>query len=103
MHYSGHGTQVSDRSGDETDGMDEAIYTNNDIFIDDEFYDGLVLKLPKSCSVFSFWDACHSGSMLDLPFVFDVARNKYVSASRRSDTVDALVYSLSACNDSQCA
>src|SRR3990167_6137769 len=35
IHYSGHGTQVSDKSGDESDGYDEALYLYDGPLIDD--------------------------------------------------------------------
>jgi hypothetical protein len=37
IHYSGHGTYVPCKEGDEADGVDEAIYFYNGAFTDDEF------------------------------------------------------------------
>lgn len=36
IHYSGHGTYTPDRSGDEADGVDEALYLYDGMLIDDE-------------------------------------------------------------------
>jgi len=37
FHYSGHGVSVDDKSEDELDGKDEALYTSdNQIIVDDQ-------------------------------------------------------------------
>lgn len=76
IHYSGHGSQMTDREGDEADGLDETIvpydsgrngYPNNDI-TDDEVY----LRLLKLTQVTPFvtliFDCCHSGTISRDPF-----------------------------------
>ncbi len=37
--YSGHGTYVKDKSGDEVDGYDEALYLYDGVFLDDDLFD----------------------------------------------------------------
>jgi hypothetical protein len=73
-HYSGHGGQVKDLNGDEADGMDETIipvdYQSAGQMTDDVLYLSLVLPLPKGCYLSVVMDCCHSGTVLDLPFVF---------------------------------
>lgn len=70
--FSSHGTQATDTSGDEPDGMDEAFVPydiaqkGNDwdparIINDDEFHD-LFDQLPESCTLEAYLDTCHSGT-----------------------------------------
>ncbi|KAH6912309.1 metacaspase-1 [Coprinopsis sp. MPI-PUGE-AT-0042] len=73
FHYSGHGGQAEDASGREADGQDEVIFPvdfekEGDI-IDDELYDSLVRPLPAGCRLTAIFDSCHSGTVLDLPYV----------------------------------
>ncbi|KAF6753451.1 metacaspase-1 [Ephemerocybe angulata] len=73
FHYSGHGGQSQDASGREKDDMDETIYPVDfekagDI-IDDELYQALVQPLPPGCRLTAIFDSCHSGTVLDLPYV----------------------------------
>ncbi|KAG0079488.1 Ca(2+)-dependent cysteine protease [Linnemannia elongata] len=61
--------------GDETDGYDEIIYPcdylRTGIISDDEMYDLLVKELPAGVQLTALVDACHSGTMLDLPYVYN--------------------------------
>lgn len=72
LHYSGHGTQVMDTSGDEMDGMDEALvpvdHANSGCILDDWLRDQFVAKLPKGCNTMCIVDACHSKTMMDLKY-----------------------------------
>ena len=66
LHYSGHGTQVPDRIGDEVDGLDECIVPFDFDFdapglIDDdlrELFDGLSAGVKLTV----IFDCCHSGT-----------------------------------------
>jgi hypothetical protein len=70
ISYSGHGTNVRDRSGDESDGKDEAIvpldYATAGVITDDHWR-SYMARLPQTCRVFCLFDSCHSGTMADLP------------------------------------
>ncbi|GAB0493000.1 hypothetical protein MMPV_004272 [Pyropia vietnamensis] len=74
VFFAGHGTRVVDTSGDEEDGFDEAIvpvdYATAGVIIDDELYDVLVRPLPQGVRLFILFDACHSATAVDLPYVF---------------------------------
>ncbi|SAM04311.1 hypothetical protein [Absidia glauca] len=78
FHFSGHGGSVVDVSGDEDDGFDETIYPvdfedyegETGQIIDDELHDYLVKPLPEGCRLTAIFDSCHSGTVLDLPYIY---------------------------------
>jgi metacaspase-1 len=70
FYYSGHGTRIRDRDGDESDGMDEALVPADvakgergweNVLLDDEF--GPLLRKIPAREVVAFIDACHSGTL----------------------------------------
>ncbi|KAF9534117.1 caspase domain-containing protein [Crepidotus variabilis] len=74
FHYSGHGGQVKDTDGDEGDGYDEVIYpvdfeAKGEI-VDDLMHNIMVKPLPPGCRLTAIFDSCHSGSALDLPYIY---------------------------------
>jgi len=99
FHYSGHGYQVPDDNGDEIDGMDEIFLGHT--MRDDYIWDNLVSLLPKSAHIISFMDACHSGSGMDMPYMWN--GNSWILAKKNNYEAKCTGYSLSACNDVQCA
>ncbi|KAI0714343.1 peptidase C14, caspase domain-containing protein [Cerioporus squamosus] len=74
FHYSGHGGQTKDLDGDEADGYDEVIYPVDFEYaghiVDDMMHDILVKPLPPGCRLTAIFDSCHSGSVLDLPYIY---------------------------------
>lgn len=72
--YSGHGVQVEDKDGDEDDGYDEAIcpldYESAGLIIDDEMHDIMVKPLQSGVRLTALFDSCHSGTALDLPYMY---------------------------------
>lgn len=74
FHYSGHGGQTKDLDGDEDDGYDEVIYPldheENGHIVDDLIHDILVKPLPAGCRLTAIFDSCHSGSAMDLPYIY---------------------------------
>ncbi|KAI0267549.1 peptidase C14, caspase domain-containing protein [Russula aff. rugulosa BPL654] len=84
LYFSGHGVQIKDMDGDEDDGLDECIcavdYFGDDpnptentpgLVVDDVIHDILVRPLPQGCRLAALFDSCHSGTALDLPYVYD--------------------------------
>ncbi|KAI8983958.1 peptidase C14, caspase domain-containing protein [Mycotypha africana] len=75
---SGHGGRVKDSHNDEDDGFDETIYPvdfesyegDSGQIRDDEIHDLLVEPLPAKCRLTCVFDSCHSGTVLDLPYVY---------------------------------
>lgn len=69
--FSGHGRSIPDENGDEDDGMDESILcSDGQVILDDDLKALVVDPLPSGCQLFAVFDSCHSGTMLDLPYVF---------------------------------
>jgi metacaspase-1 len=61
LTYSGHGGQVPDKSGDETDNQDETWCLYNGQLIDDELWE-LWAAFKKDVRVLVLSDSCHSGT-----------------------------------------
>lgn len=78
FHFSGHGVQRLDPSGDEVDGFDEALcpldFEANGTIVDDEINETLVQPLPRGVKLHALVDACHSGTVLDLPYLCRLSR-----------------------------
>ncbi|KAI4232418.1 MAG: hypothetical protein LQ349_005027 [Xanthoria aureola] len=69
-----HGGQTKDLDGDEEDGYDEVIYpvdfrTAGHI-VDDEMHRVMVQSLQPGVRLTAIFDSCHSGSALDLPYIY---------------------------------
>lgn len=71
---SGHGGQTPDLDGDEDDGYDEVIYPVDfrqaGHIVDDEMHRIMVQGLPAGVRLTAIFDSCHSGSALDLPYIY---------------------------------
>ncbi|CAH7686615.1 caspase domain-containing protein [Phakopsora pachyrhizi] len=74
FHFSGHGGQTEDLDGDEDDGFDEVIYPLDHKkaghIVDDDMFAIMVAPLPPGCRLTAIFDSCHSGTALDLPYVY---------------------------------
>jgi len=74
FHYSGHGGQTPDLDGDEDDGFDEVIFPmdhqQKGHIVDDLLHDLMVKPLPPGCRLTAIFDSCHSGTALDLPYIY---------------------------------
>jgi len=74
FHYSGHGGQTKDLDGDEEDGFDEVIYPVDfrqvGHITDDEMHRIMVRPLSSGVRLTAIFDSCHSGTALDLPYIY---------------------------------
>lgn len=74
LHYSGHGGQTEDLDGDEDDGYDEVIYPVDyqqaGHIVDDDIHAITVRPLMPGVRLTALFDSCHSGTVLDLPYVY---------------------------------
>lgn len=70
----GHGGQTPDVDGDEDDGYDEVIYPVDfrqaGHIVDDEMHRIMVKSLQPGVRLTAIFDSCHSGSALDLPYIY---------------------------------
>lgn len=73
----GHGGQTPDEDGDEDDGYDEVIYPVDfrvaGHIVDDEMHRIMVKSLQPGVRLTAIFDSCHSGSALDLPYVYSTS------------------------------
>ncbi|KAK1148735.1 Ca(2+)-dependent cysteine protease [Aspergillus melleus] len=74
VHFSGHGGRTPDLDGDEEDGYDDVIYpldyrTAGHI-VDDDMHAIMVRPLRPGVRLTAIFDSCHSGTALDLPYVY---------------------------------
>jgi hypothetical protein len=83
LHYSGHGSQVKDPDGDRESGFDDTIvpvdYETNGQLDSDKLHKTLVSVLPANSTLFVIFDCCHSGSAIELPYVYHSDENGNVS------------------------
>nr|B7G6D3.2 RecName: Full=Metacaspase III c; Short=PtMCA-IIIc; Contains: RecName: Full=Small subunit p10; Contains: RecName: Full=Large subunit p20 [Phaeodactylum tricornutum CCAP 1055/1] len=79
-HFSGHGAKIRDDDrGEEDDGYDETLvpidYHENGMIRDDDLYDILIKPLVQGVHLVCLMDCCHSGTVLDLPYVYKADGN----------------------------
>lgn len=74
LHYSGHGSQVRDPDGDRDSGFDDTIvpvdFEQHGQIDSDKLHRTLVSGLPPNSTLFVIFDCCHSGSAIELPYVY---------------------------------
>jgi hypothetical protein len=92
FYYVGHGTNVRDMDGDESDKQDEAFVFDDGTITDDVLLTHLCDNKNPSCELVLITDACHSGSIWDIPTITIRGRN-----------LPPNVLSLAAANDAQTA
>ena len=98
--YSGHGHFA--QSTEESDFKDECLvpldYSKNGGVTDNMLYTQLIKNIPLTCSLFSIIDACHSGTSLDLPFVYRF--DKGIVQQKKPEKL-ANIVKISGCRDYQ--
>lgn len=112
IHYSGHGIQVTSLNDDEktnedTPNQDDCIcpcdfnnYAGNGGFILDDLLKEIVVnKIPAGAKLRAFFDCCHSGSVLDLEYIWKKDGDFAVSSAPELQSDDILL--ISGCRDSQ--
>lgn len=98
--YSGHGTYIQDISGDEKDGKDECIVdVNSKLIVDDEF-NNILLQVRSNQTMFCIMDSCHSGTVLDLCYNYNI-NNSMIEDSLSDSNFKGEIVMLSGCLDNQ--
>ncbi|KAL3538656.1 hypothetical protein ACH5RR_002022 [Cinchona calisaya] len=112
FYYSGHGSRVRDRDGDEIDGQDEALcpvdFETEGRILDDEINVTIVRPLPRGATLHAIIDTCFSGTFLDLRYMCGMNREGYylwedhrIPYTAYKGTRGGLAISISACDDDQ--
>ncbi|CAG8495002.1 10805_t:CDS:2 [Acaulospora colombiana] len=91
---SGHGGQQVDPKGDEDDGYDETImpldFQTKGQIVDDEMHYIMVDSLPPGVRLTAIFDSCHSGTVLDLPYIYStrgyIKQPKIIEGGRKKNT-----------------
>jgi hypothetical protein len=107
IHFSGHGESVVDTNNDESDGMDESLVPSDfdkggSLITDDTLNEFLKTVNPKT-RVTCVFDACHSGTMLDLTYKWSIHAGGECRCEHDASraTIKARVLSLSGSRDNQ--
>ncbi|KAI0507626.1 hypothetical protein KFK09_013752 [Dendrobium nobile] len=114
FHFSGHGSQKLDLSGDEVDGYAETLcpvdYEDKGVILDDELNATLVRPLRSGVKLHAIIDSCHSGTVLDLPYLCRTSRvgsfqweDHTPKSGAFKGTSGGLAICISGCDDSQSA
>ena len=103
LSYSGHGSFVYDRNSEEKDGRDEVLVPSDyqkTGFIKDDVIGEILGRLNQQVRGVLLIDACHSGSMCDLPHRY-IGGVKTVIENSNHHSIKAQILSLSGCRDNQ--
>jgi hypothetical protein len=101
--YSGHGSYVLDKNGDEKTGLDQVIIPCDlQRIIDDELKNIIQSNLLENRTLFAIFDSCFSGSVLDLKYQYMDSLN-YDSYTENDKQLETLgnVFMISGCTDRQ--
>lgn len=109
LHYSGHGSQIqitdSKISIKERDGLNEILipvdYETEGCIFD---YELLSIIQTIKCRAILIFDCCHSGTICDIPWVFEVDTYGNINKTNVNNNLifdNSNVFVLSACKDSQ--
>lgn len=112
FHFSGHGNNQMDDNGDEVDGFDETLlpvdHRTSGVIVDDEINATIVRPLPYGVKLHAIVDACHSGTVMDLPYLCRMDRlGNYEWEDHRpktgmwKGTSGGEVFSFTGCDDDQ--
>jgi hypothetical protein len=109
FHFSGHGGRIRDKNGDEVSGYDSCIYPCNsgvlETISDDELRALLATRVPAGCKCLVVLDSCHSGTAVDLRYLWQspsVGTVSYKEDTRYDKTAGDVLF-LSAASDAQTA
>lgn len=101
FYFSGHGSYLRDRSGDEADGQDECLVTSDaQVVTDDQLRTIIQSSLAANARLVSVIDTCHSGTMLDLAWGYN-ASQQVTHHPQRGTNTSGHVLSISGCQDQQ--
>ncbi|CAI9781770.1 unnamed protein product [Fraxinus pennsylvanica] len=108
---SGHGLRQPDFDGDEKDGFHETIcpvdFQSKGMIFDNYINEKIVRPLKPGVTLHAIVDSCHSGTVLDLPIVYNENNGKWEDnrppSGASKDTNGGKAICFSACEDYQLA
>ena len=103
IHYSGHGSQKTDTNSDETDGKDEFIIPS-DYKTAGVIHDDILRTLISmiKCRTILVFDCCHSGTICDLPYQYDLSNNVFIKTQEhQTEMVNREIFKISGSRDNQ--
>lgn len=103
LHYSGHGYQIPNTLKYKKGNRDEAILVGpTTLATGADIRDNFLSQFKSNVHIFSLWDACHSGSIADLPFKWDGSSWEECTINEnKRKKIEAKIVSISACDDNQ--
>ena len=103
--YSGHGSFIRDKNGDEEDHKDEVLCPIDcdlgNFISDDIIKQDLVDKLGKNVKLVMFMDCCHSGTIVDLKYNYKIDNKDTCTVYGTFNDSKCKVVSISGCLDKQ--
>lgn len=102
-HYSGHGTNIKDKNGDETSKYDSCIVDIDlNIITDDELKQIIDTNLKSDVTLIALFDSCFSGSVLDLRYEYmDSLYKDALTENANECETKGNVIMISGCSDIQ--
>lgn len=99
IHYSGHGTYVMDRNGDEIDGKDECFVPSDSNLIPDDFLKNIIRYFNPDTRIIVVADCCHSGTIMDLKYTWNIDDKTHTA--NVVNGIKSNVICISGCRDNQ--
>jgi len=101
--YSGHGSSTIDRSGDETDGLDELLVPSDLNAISDDLLKSVIKKyIKKNVILYALFDCCHSGTIVDLKYqYYDSVNYDKFTINQKVEEFNNNIIIISGCMDNQ--
>lgn len=92
IHFSGHGSNIRDLTGEERDGIDEFIvpvdyFTLGTVVRDDDINE-ILSGLARNVRVYMVFDSCHSGTIADLGFSYYATKNAVGGAMTFAEVIE---------------
>lgn len=95
LHYSGHGGKTKNHDGTEKSGYDQTLlpvdFQKAGHILDDDVHDMLCKTLPSGVRLTGIFDCCHSESIMDLPFTYNIKGNLEIVENDRNQSIATLV------------
>ncbi|XAR53462.1 hypothetical protein NMG60_11022025 [Bertholletia excelsa] len=111
FYFSGHGLRQPDFDDDELDGFNETLcpmdYSRNGMILDNDINTTIVKPLVHGVQLHAIIDSCHSGTVLELEYLYDRESRQWKSNKPPSgvskSTSGGLAICLGACADNEYA